>query len=268
MPLLYQLPLSLLFLLVMAPCLLFGVAGVWLVRRNGWMLTVKDNNTAALVHAFVGVLYAVALGLMVVGVQSGYSEVQMVVMKEAYLAEDLYIDADGLSEPMRSKIHELAKSYVDAVIEKEWPAIAKGDFSDQETHLIVDKLAHSIAIHEPESDHELVVFAEMLSGVNQLLDLRRERLHLGGDGIGIVTWTVVALGGLLTIGVACFYNTQSARAHHALVGTMSLMFTLMIFLIVAMDRPLWGTFSVSSDPFIEAQSDILEWEREFSSKQN
>lgn len=54
-----------------------------MVRRNGWMLDPEDNGTAALAHAFVGVVYAVALGLMVVGVQSGYAEVEMVVMKEA-----------------------------------------------------------------------------------------------------------------------------------------------------------------------------------------
>lgn len=64
-----------------------------IVRHKKWMLSPEDNSTAALAHAFVGVLYAVALGLMVVGVQSGYAEVEEVVMKEAYLAGDLYLDS-------------------------------------------------------------------------------------------------------------------------------------------------------------------------------
>ena len=92
MNLLYTISQPLMFTVILLPCVLLGLAGVWVVRQGGWMLDSEDNSAAALAHAFVGVLYAVALGLMVVGVQSGYAEVEMVVMKEAYLTGDLYID--------------------------------------------------------------------------------------------------------------------------------------------------------------------------------
>ena len=263
MQLIYTIPLFLLFILILALCLIVGLAGVWLVRRCDWMLDPEDNSTAALAHAFVGVLYAVALGLMVVGVQSDYTEVEMVVMKEAYLAGDLYIDSEGLSEPARSEIQELTKKYVDAVVQKEWPAIAAGNLVEQETHSIINELSHRIISYEPESDRGLVVYAEVLSGVNELLDQRRERLHLGSDGVGVVTWMVVTMGALITIGMTWFYNTRGTRAHYGLVASMSFMFGLMIFLIVAMDHPLWGQFSVSSAPFKEVQKDIVEWEKQF-----
>lgn len=68
MQLIYTIPLFLLFVLILIPSLILGLAGVWLVRRYDWMLDPEDNSTAALAHVFVGVLYAVALGLMVVGV--------------------------------------------------------------------------------------------------------------------------------------------------------------------------------------------------------
>ena len=51
--------------------------------------------------------------------------------------------------------------------------------------------------------------------------------------------------------------------HYGLVGSMSFMFGLMIFLIVAMDHPLWGNFSVSSAPFANVQRNIAEWKQEF-----
>lgn len=263
MQLIYTMPLFLLFILILTPSLVVGLSGVWLVRRYDWMLDPEDNGAAALAHAFVGVLYAVALGLMVVGVQSDYTEVEMVVMKEAYLSGDLYIDSEGLSGPGGSEIQKLTKRYIDAVIEKEWPAIAAGDIDEHETHRVIDELSHRIITYEPESDRDLVVFAEVLSGVNDLLDQRRERLHLGRDGVGGLTWLVVTMGALITIGMAWFYNTRRMRAHYGLVASMSLMFGLMIFLIVAMDHPLWGQFSVSSAPFEEVQRDIVEWEKEF-----
>ena len=261
MQLIYTIPLFLLFILILVPCLIVGLAGVWLVRRYDWMLDPEDNGTAALAHAFVGVLYAVALGLMVVAVQSDYTEVEMVVMKEAYLAGDLYIDSEGLSGPGRSEIQEQIKKYVNAVIQKEWPTITAGNFIEQDTQSIINELSHRIISYEPESDRGLVVYAEMLSGINDLLDQRRERLYLGSDGVGVVTWMIVTMGALITIGMAWFYNTRGTRAHYGLVASMSFMFGLMIFLIVAMDHPLWGQFSVSSAPFKEVQRDIAEWEK-------
>jgi hypothetical protein len=272
MQLIYTIPLLLLFILILVPCLIVGLAGVWLVRRYDLMLDPEDNGTAALAHAFVGVLYAVALGLMVVGVQSGYTEVEMIVMKEAYLAGDLYLDSEGLSEQGGLEIQELTKQYVDAVIEKEWPAISAGNLveqqtrSIQETRSIIDRLSHAIITYEAESNRDLVVYAELLSGVNDLLVQRRERLHLGVDGVGVVTWMVVVMGALITIGMAWFYNTRGTRAHYGLVASMSLMFGLMIFLIIAMDHPLWGKFSVTSEPFKEVQGKITEWEKEFDIK--
>ena len=74
MSLIYSIPLALLFLLVLALCLLLGVAGVYLTRRRDWMLNPDDNDIIAVAHAFAGVLYAVALGLLVVNVQADYSE--------------------------------------------------------------------------------------------------------------------------------------------------------------------------------------------------
>jgi len=263
MQLIYTIPLLLLFVLILVPCLIIGLAGVWLVRRYDLMLDPEDNSTAALAHAFVGVLYAVALGLMVVGVQSGYTEVEMVVMKEAYFAGDLYLDSKGLSEQGGLQIQELTKQYIDVVIEKEWPAISAGELVEPETRRIIDRLSHSIIAYDAKTDRDLVVYAELLSGVNDLLVQRRERLHLGVDGVGVVTWMVVVMGALITIGMAWFYNTRGTRAHYGLVASMSLMFGLMIFLLVAMDHPLWGQFSVTSAPFKEVQGKIIEWDKEF-----
>lgn len=263
MQILYDIPLFFLFILVISVCLIMGLAGTWLVRKNNWMLNVEDNSTATLAHAFVGVLYAVALGLMVVGVQSGYAEVEVVVMKEAYLMGDLYIDSEGLAEEHTTNIQTLSKKYINSVIIQEWPTIAKGNTMDEASQSIIDELAHYIITLTPQTDHNLVIYAELLDGLNELVDLRRERLHLGTDGVGTVTWIVVIMGALITIGMVWFYNTQSARAHYALVSMMSCMFGLMIFLIIAMDHPLLGEFSVSSKPFSEVLEDIHVWEKKF-----
>jgi hypothetical protein len=256
---LYELPLWLLNLSIVGISMGFGIAGVWLVRRAGWMQDADNNDTATLAHAFIGVLYAVALGLMVVGVQGSYSEVETTVMKEANFAGDLYFDLAGIDGPKRSEYQSQAKRYIEAVIEDEWPAIAKGEASE-ETEKIIENLARQIITYRPASDRDQVVFAEVLRGVNELLNERRERLFLGTSGVGGVTWSIVLIGAAITIGVACFYSTPSARVHYVLVAMMSAMFGLMIFLIISMDHPLWGQFSVQPDAFRKVLEEIQQWD--------
>lgn len=256
---LYDLPLWLLAAVIIVPTVALSALGVAVVRGRGWMLSVEDNGAAGFAHAFIGVLYAVALGLMVVGVQGGYEEVESVVMQEANLAGDLYVDLGGLADPARSELKQLTRDYVDTVIDQEWPAVSRGD-SSETTDLILDALVRNTIAHEPRSEHERLIYAEVLRNVNELLDRRRQRLHDGRGGIGAVTWIVVLIGGVLTIGVAWFYNTERPSTHYALVCAMAAMFSLMIFLIVAMDHPLWGKFSVGPDAFVEVRSDIQRWD--------
>ncbi len=258
MTFIYAIPLHIMFFLVLIPCALLGLAGAWVVRRKQWMVNRDDNDAVALTHAFAGVLYAVALGLMVVNVQSGYTEVKAVVMQEANQIEDIYIDASGLSGSGRETIQSMARAYIEDVL-GEWNSIADQPESEFPSHESVQQLSIAVLDYEPESDKEHIIYAEIFSGLNHLLDLRRERLHLGRDGVGPVTWLIVALGALITIGMTWFYETRDSSTHYGLVGTMSAMFGLMIFLIIAMDHPILGQFSVDNGPFAEALADIESW---------
>ena len=255
----FHLPLPLLFLLVSVTCIAIGVAGVWIVRRNNWMVNRDDNDAVALTHAFAGVLYAVALGLMVVNVQSGYTEVKIVIMQEANQIEDLYIDSAGLTGTGGEAIRRSARTYVEDVL-AEWSSIADQPESEFPSHVSVQALSREILNYEPQDEKEFIIYAEVFSGLNNLFDMRRERLHMGRDGVGAITWLIVALGALITIGMTWFYETKESRTHYGLVGLMSAMFGLMIFLIIAMDHPLLGQFSVDHGPFTEALQEMESWD--------
>ena len=90
---------------------------------------------------------------------------------------------------------------------------------------------------------------ELPGGLDELLDARRMRLFHGQHGIGAVTWIIVLLGGVITLGFACFFSMERLRSQLLLTGMMGSMFGLMLFLIVAMDHPLWGSLGVEPDAF-------------------
>ncbi len=84
-----------------------------------------------------------------------------------------------------------------------------------------------------------------------MLDARRLRLFLGQQGVGQVTWTIVLLGGLITIGFAAFFWMENTRAQMILTSLMAAVFGLMLTLLVTMDHPLWGSTAVEPGPFSE-----------------
>ncbi|MFT4861044.1 MAG: hypothetical protein ACI95C_000245 [Pseudohongiellaceae bacterium] len=262
---LYDLPEIVLFLVVLLPCLGIGLAGLWLVRSRNWTLQFEDDNGAmAVVHAFVGVLYAVALGLMVIGVQGSYADVEMAVMREAALSGDLYVDANGLEPDEARNIQALLQQYLTQVIQTEWVIVSNGEeraaITSGAAQATINRVSSEILQYTPQQDtpYQQIIYAEVLTGLNDLLDQRRTRLHLGSTGVSSVTWSVIIFGALITIGILWFYRFKSEQAHYGLVGVTSLMFGLMIFLIVAMDHPLWGDFSVSCAPFAEELAVIAE----------
>lgn len=257
----YEIPLWLLSIVIILPIVLFSLGGVWVARGRNWVIDERSNATAGFAHAFIGVLYAVALGLMVVGVQGSYEAVEGVVVQEANLVSDLYRNLEAMPDPARTQMQGLTSRYLDAVINKEFPAVAKDERSEP-TWRLADSLVRSIITYEPTTEHAKAVYPAVLDLANKMLDQRRERLYMGTSGVGTVTWMVVLLGALITIGVAWFFYALTPKTHYMLVGTMSAMFGLMIFLIVALDHPLWGTMSVQPEALQTVQANILRWDHE------
>jgi hypothetical protein len=245
---LYDLPLALLCLLFVLGAVALAVGGVLLARRSGLTVSPEDNGTAAALHAFVGVVYAVALGLIVVSVQGDYGEVQQASMAEASAAGNMFRAIDGLEPASRAALHAQLGAYVVLVVRDEWPASAHGRESPR-TWAAVDRLARAVHTFQPTSPAEERLLPEIMEQLDDMLDARRMRLFLGEQGIGAVTWTVILLGGIITVGFACFFHMERLRSQLLLTGLMGAMFGLMLFLIVAMDHPLWGKLSVQPDAF-------------------
>lgn len=261
MPSLYDLPLWLIAVVCVAASVTFAIAGVLTARRLGWTLDECDHTTAGIVHAFVGVLYAVALGLLVVSVQGSFDDVENASVHEASAAGDLYRTLEGLSDTSRKQIQRDVAKYVDLVIDAEWPATQKGKESDT-TWRHVDHLYAEIIAYTPRGEKDLRLYQQLITDGQELLDARRTRLFLGNDGIDATTWIVVLAGAVITIGFACFFRMQKLKIQLVLTSLAAAMFGLMIFLIVAMDYPLRGEFSVEPNAFVRQRAVLRRVESE------
>jgi amino acid transporter len=252
----YDIPLWLLATLILLVCIAYAVGAVTLVRRRNWWLKGDDNGVAAALHAFVGVLYAVALGLLVVSTQDANSDVEAAVTREANATGDLFRAMAGLEPANRDRMQRELGAYVLLVVNDEWPATQRAEMS-MRTWTAIDRLSREIYTFQPSTPREERAAPELTHEIEKVLDARRDRLFLGQRGVGAVTWTIIILGGLITIGFASFFGMENARAQTFLTALAASMFGLMIFLILAMDHPLWGKVSVEPGPFRDLESSFV-----------
>src|SRR5687768_16027852 len=108
----YDLPLWALCAMVLTLAVLYAVGAVLAVPRLGWRLDADDNATAAALHAFIGVLYAVALGLLVVAAQDADSDVRKAVADEANATGNLWRITGGLEPGSRLQLRRDIAEYV------------------------------------------------------------------------------------------------------------------------------------------------------------
>ncbi len=253
---LYNLPLWLLYLILIGFSIALCIGGTCIARWQNWRLNAENFDTASAIHAFVGTVYAIMLALIIADIQGEYHEVENAVVEEASATGDLYRNLHSLAQPERERFQSAVRDYVRQVIFEEWPVVQRGGRSD-ETWQRIDRFARAILDFHPATAQEQRLYPQILSDLDRVLDARRQRLHRGTQGLNQVTWMTIVAGGIITLGFFCFFPVHRLRAHLTLIGAMAVLFGLMISLIVAMDRPLRGQFSIQPEAFLRLDASFV-----------
>ena len=124
---LLKLPLPVLALLVVGLPVLLAVVGLLLVRSCAPHPRLQPHHDGAgYIYAGLAVLYAVLLAFIVIVVWQQFNATHIRVHKEADALSDLFREAQVFPTPVQRPILDAVRSYARAVIEEEWPAMARG----------------------------------------------------------------------------------------------------------------------------------------------
>jgi cytochrome bd-type quinol oxidase subunit 2 len=108
--------------LVVGGVCLTALAGLELVQRLvPAEARQQHNDVAGFIYAALGVIYAVLLALVVIAVWQQYQAASETVEQEANATAEIAWLAHRLPEPEGRHIQELARSYAEEVVNKEWP---------------------------------------------------------------------------------------------------------------------------------------------------
>jgi len=247
----FDLPLLLVGPAIIATLCLFAIAGLLLVRRRllpRLRVDQRDSEFTGAMLQSVMVFYGLAVALIAVSVFQTYSDASKVVTGEATALTGIYRDVSSYPEPIRSDLQKQLRDYTDQVINQAWSLQRRGELPTagvqhmSSFQAVLDKF-------EPATEGQKVLHAETLHAYNLLIQARRLRLDAVGTGLPIVMWAVIVMGAFISLSASFFFRVEDVRLHCIEVLLLAVFIGLVIFMIVALDRPFRGDLGIPADPF-------------------
>jgi hypothetical protein len=243
--------------LVIGAVCLAALAGLELVQRLVPATSRQPHNdVAGFIYAALGVIYAVLLALVVIAVWEEYDAAGVTVEQVANAVAEIAWLAHRLPEPEGTHIQELARSYAEEVIHKEWSLMEQGQAplmtQVEQTPTgwtLIDEIRANLQEFQPQRPADEQLYAEGLDQVQRLGDTRRMRLVAAEEGVPAVLWSVLIFGGVAAIGFTYLFGLANTWAHRLMVLTLASVIGLVLFTIGAMEHPFSGGARIGTEAF-------------------
>ena len=209
----------------------------------GWQLTA------------LGTTYAVILGFMLFAVWSTFEAADLNADLEADAVVNVFRVADGLPEPQRSQVRNLARTYADVVLNEEWPQMARAEVPDESRDLN-GQMWRAVMSIKTATATEQVAESQTLAALTALTQYRRTRVLQSTDRLPGILWAVLIAGGILSVASACLFGSANEALHSLQVFAFSLLIALGLVAIADINRPFQGSIHVHNLGFLRAAQNM------------
>jgi hypothetical protein len=239
----------------LAPSVVASIAsalvGLYLVRRfvpREWL--VESNDVVGNYLQTLGTIYAVLLAFVVIAVWQQFNDARSAVESEANDVLDLFRTASGFSEPARGELRGQLQTYVWAVLNREWEAMARNeDGVFEEVWSVFDHVADVLHQCDPCAERETSLYCEALSRLNDLSDVRAVRLSTSRMRIPLALWALLFSGAVVTVGSMYLFAVASFGIHAIMTGALAGAVSHVLYVIADLDDAFAGDWQVPREPF-------------------
>ncbi|MER2529043.1 MAG: hypothetical protein ABTR07_14045 [Candidatus Competibacter denitrificans] len=249
---LLMLPQWLAVLLLAAIAVSFSITGFLVVHRY---IPVRirqiHNDVAGFVFATLGTTYGVLLAFVVIVVWEQFNDTEIAVENESSTALVLYHNI--LAYPNKSSSALLLQEFID------YARLS----SINQTPLNADKFTEDTALERlltvcgslvPVSQHEQILYSQILQNLNDLAKYRGLRLQAAIEELPGVVWVGLVMGGIITIGFTFLFGTENLWAHVVMMSLLATMIAIVVYVVIELDHPTMGAVKAGLP---EAYSKIL-----------
>jgi hypothetical protein len=149
-------------------------------------------------------------------------------------------------EPIRAQLQAELRGYVEYVIHEAWPLQRRGQVPSGGVARM-NRFQTTLTGFEPATEGQKLLHGETLRAYNEMIQARRLRLDSVKTGLPAVMWAVILAGALISLSASFFFRVADARFHLILVTLLAIFVGLVIFMILALDRPYRGDLGLSAE---------------------
>jgi hypothetical protein len=218
------------------------------------------NEVIAWQLATLGTIYAVVIGFMLYAVWTRYDSAQVNADSEASALVVVARLAQGLPRDTGKKVLSLALTYSDVMVNREWPAMEKGQYAS-ESGILMRKLNESLQEPSDLTTQQAIILDHTLTELGQMTGYRRIRQVQCVSELPRILWMVLILGAFIIIVASCLLGTENIRLHMVLILGLSFLVSLCLVAIEDINQPFQGATRISPTGFIRAQTIFSDFER-------
>ncbi len=222
---------------------------LFLLRRRWAPSKLREANDATVFYMTVsGTIYAVIVAFMLSSVWEAFEDVRVNAVSEANALVSVSRLAGGITDPSRAQIQDLTRTYAEAMISEEWPAMEREGVSGRAVEC-VEQLWRTVMQIQPATPSEQVVYNRLLSEFTKMVEYIKVRLIQNRSRLPGVLWFVLILGGVVTVGISCLLGVENPRLHAMYIVALTCLVSLTLVAIAEIDHPFDGQERVSPESF-------------------
>lgn len=199
---------------------------------------------------WIGVVYAIVLGLAIAGVWEARSAAQDHVQAEAAALHEISERARVYPPDIRDRIRDDVNAYVGHVVTTEWQTMSEEDRVTDRGDALLKRVRVDVTDYEPRTDFEAQAYQPLLDQVTAADQARNARASSIEATMPGVVWFGLIIGGAATIGMVFALQIRRTPRELVLAGMFSALIAFLLFLIWDFDAPYGRGIAASTDPFL------------------
>lgn len=241
-------------ILAVGGCVVIGVGGLLLARWLFPHLPRGENNVVATVMlTAVATIFAVLGGFVVVTLYTASDNATATTHQEAGALLDVYRESTAMSFGLATTIQADVLRYSNLVVKDEYPAMARGG-SSRQAEDAASQIFTDLSAFQPTTQAQSDLMQEALAQYDTFLSARRSRIALAESSLPGMLWLAILIAAALTLGFTWFFGQDRLNAQIVMTAGVAALIGISLFLILVLNHPFAGDYSVSSEPFTQILS--------------
>jgi len=217
-----------------------SVALLVAVRRRVPLQVLREqHDVAGVSFAVIGGFYGVLLAFVLVASWERFERARADTEAEANAAGDLFRQASALPQPVRDKLRGEVIDYIRSVIDDEWPAMQRGEFSPRTQELGLRVWSTIVAI-QTETPKQVALFQVMLQKLDEFGEQRRYRRLYMMTSLPPVIWYFLISFGIVTVSFTYFFGMPRLLPQAIITVVLATTIVCTLFIIYEMQTPFSG----------------------------